>query len=300
MKKISISLFLLLLFLAPACGMKKMATKVVGRVATDGMVAVEGEEDVDFARESAPALIKTIEVLRHGDTHDRNSLVLLSQSYGQYAFGFLEEDMLRFRGDAAKYDAARNRADLFYRRGTEYGIAALTSCGGMREAFKSPFPEFKSALSKLGKGCAPALFWTAFNWASSLNLHLDDPSAIVDLPRIQAIVDRLIELKPEFYFGSGHALKGVISAMRPKMLGGDPALADREFKEAMRIAPAYLMTQVLYAQYYTRQAQDVALFRETLKGVSESDASALPAGRLANELAKRRAKLLLAAEKNLF
>ncbi|HPQ80769.1 MAG TPA: TRAP transporter TatT component family protein, partial [bacterium] len=270
-----------------------------GKVAWDGIAAVESEQDVEFARESAPALIKTLEVLRSGNKRDFRSLVLISQSYGQFAFGFLEEDMLRLPVEDAKYKAARERAALFYGRGRDFGIAALVT-RGMGKAFKSPFPEFKAALRRLGKKDVPALFWTSFSWAGHLNLNLDDPASIADLPRIEAMIDRAIELDPGFYFGSALAMKGVIASARPAMLGGRPNEARASFEKAMRAAPGYLMTKVLFAQYFARQQMDEELFGSLLREVLAADAAALPEQRLANELAKRRASLLLGMQKKLF
>lgn len=283
----------------PACGAKKMATNIMAEISTDGMVAVESEEDVAFARQSSPALIKTLEVLRYGNVRDFKALVLLSLAYGQYAFGFLEEDMLRFAPASAEYKVARAEADLFYRRGREYGIAALVA-RGMDKGFSAPFPEFKKKLASFGKKDAPALFWTAFNWAGYLNLHLDDPAEIAELPRIEAMIDRVIELDSGFSYGSAHAFKGVFASMRPKMLGGKPEEARKHFEHAIAIAPDYLMTKVLFAQYYARSQQDTALFRKELEEVVAADAAALPAQRLANEMAKRRAPLLLGMQKKLF
>lgn len=300
MKPAAIIMLLLTLIFSQSCGMKKMATNVIGKIATDGMVALEGEEDVSFARQTAPSLIKTLEVLSYGNPEDTTSLVLLSQSYGQYAFGFLEEDMLADSSNTGSLEKTKTQADLFYRRGRDFGIKALSRDKSMRAAMNAPFPEFKKAVGRQNKKKISALFWTAFNWANTLNLNLDDPQAIADLPRIEALIDRVIELDPDFYYGSAHALKGVIAAMRPKMLGGDPELSAREFDKAFKDAPDYLMTRVLRAQYLARQMQDASAFRTLLTDVLEADAAALPAQRLANELAKRRARLLLAAEKKLF
>ena len=299
MKKLAAVSLAVLVSLFSSCSMKGMATNVIGKVASDGMAAVEGEEDVLFARESAPPLIKTLEVLRSGNPRDYRSLVLLSQSYGQYAFGFLEEDMLRLAPESAEYRDARDRADLFYRRGREYGIAAL-SVRGMTKAFKSPFPEFKKAVGRLGKRDIPALLWTSFNWANYLNLHLDEPAVIADLARIEAMVDRILELDPGFYCSSARSLKGVILSMKPKMLGGKPEEARAYFEKAMEASPNYLMTKVLFSQYFARSQQDSALFKSSLEEVTGADATAMPEQRLANELAKRRAKLLLGMHKKLF
>jgi len=299
MKK-TVSTLLLVAIVGCGCSMKKMTTKTMGRVATDGMVAVESEGDLDFARESIPALIKTLEVLRYGDEGDRVTLTLLAKAYGTFTFGFIEERLLGLPEGSAEYQEEFQRAELFYRRGRDYGIAALMNDGGMKRSWKAPFPEFKKAVEGLGKKYAEALFWTAFNWANWMNLNRDDPQAVVGLPKVQAMVERVIELDPDFYYGSAHALKGVMAVSRPKMLGGDPDLANEELGEAMRISPDYLMTKVLYAQYYARQTNDAALFRRSLSEVIAADPAGLEDQMLANKLAQRRAEILLKREKQLF
>lgn len=300
MKKIFSYSFIIFLFFQSSCGLKKAATHVIAGISSDGMVALESEEDISFARESSLPLIKTLEVLRHGNPKDAKALTLLSQAYGQFAFGFLEGDMLRYRSDIEKFAAAKQRADLFYRRGREYGIAALINSSSMKEAFKSPLDEFKKSVSKLSKKNVPALFWTAFNWACYLNLHLDDPNIIADLPRIQAMIDHVIKLDPKFYYGSAYAFKGVIDSSRPKMLGGNTDAALKEFNIAMDISPNYLMSKILFAQFYTKQIQDENLFAATLNQVLQADINLLPEQKLANSLAKERAKTLLTMKKEFF
>ncbi len=298
-KKISIALSFILL-LQCSCGAKKMATRVIGSVSTDGMVAIESEQDVSFARESLSPLIKTLEVLSYGDKKDRRTLVLLSKAYGSYAFGFLEEDMLAQPKGSVIHSQAEKRANLFYSRGKEFGIAALLTKSGMYEAFRAPFPEFKKAIDGLGKKYVPALFWTSFNWANWMNLNRDDPAAVVNLPKVIAMVERVLLLEPDYHYGSAHALRGLLAATRPKMLGGDPDLANAQLRKAMEAAPDYLMTKVLFAQYFARQTNDRPLFRTELTEVMNADAAALPEQRLANELAQRRAKILIKQEDELF
>jgi len=91
-----------------------------------------------------------------------------------------------------------------------------------------------------------------------------------------------------------------LAASRPKALGGDPELAREEFTKALGLAPNYLMTKVLFAQYYARQVNDVHLFEGLLNEVLKADASDLPEQRLANELAQRRARILLDLKRRLF
>lgn len=283
-----------------ACGMKKMTTGIIGGISQDGMVAVEGEQDVEFARESMPALIKTLEVLRYGNPRDPKILAVLSKAYGSFAFGFVEQELLAAKEGSAEWERARARAELFYARGRDYGIESLSSDSGMRSAMKGPFPEFQRALRGLGRKRIDALFWAAFNWANWINLNRDDPTAVVAMPKIQAMIDRVIELDSNYYYGSAHAFKGVIACSRPAMLGGDMALAQQEFSAAMGAFPGYLMNRVLYAQYFARQHNDPALFRSELAEVKSADPAALPDQALSNKLAIQRADLLLKKEKELF
>ena len=282
------------------CGAKKVTTNIIGKIGTKGMVAAEVEVDVDLARQSTPSLIKVLEVLSYGNPHDRDTLVLLSKGYGQYAFGFYEEDLLA----ASKSDEGRKKiawkTELFYERGKDFGIRAIQTFGPMKKAMNAPFPEFKKALARLGNKSVPALFWTAFSWAGWLNLNADDPSAIIALPKIEALAHRAIELDDDFYFGSAHALLAVLQSSRPAMLGGSDAIAKEEFAKAFAIAPNYLMSKVLFAQYYCRRINDPHFFESTLNDIIFSDPSLLPNARLANELAIRRAKLLLGKKGELF
>jgi hypothetical protein len=290
--------FIVLVFSA-SCSPKKLATHVVGQIGIDGMVAVEDEQDVWFARESSPALIKTLEVLRGGNPKDHIILALLSKAYGQYTFGFVEEEMLSAKDDDA-YEKARNRANNFYRRGMEFGMLSLSQKSYMKKAFNSSLPDFEKELKKLGKKDIAALFWTAFNWANWLNLNLDDPSAIVDLPRIQAMIKRVLDIDANYNYGTAKTMLAVIEVSRPKMLGGNPQKSLTLFEEAIKAFPDYLMTKVLFAQYYARNVQNKELFTTTLENVESGDTSKIPGQRLSNEMAKRRAAILLKLKQKLF
>jgi TRAP transporter TatT component family protein len=300
MKKTLFLITFISLVLTTGCSMKKITTNTIADVATNGMEALEGETDIEFAREASPALIKTLEVLRYGNLKNARMLTVLSLSYAQYTFGFVEEDVLRAREDSAESSTALARAEDFYRRGREYGIAALSRKSHMHKGFQSSFKEFARSVKRLGKKDVPALFWTAFNWASWVNLNRADPMAIIDMPRIEAMIDRVIELDSGFYYGSAHAFKAIIAISRPRMLGGNPDLAKAEFEKAISIEPDYLMTKVLYAQYYARGVQDKKLFRRLLNEVIEASGEELKEQALANGLAKRRAELLLKMERKLF
>jgi hypothetical protein len=146
-----------------------------------------------------------------------------------------------------------------------------------------------------------ALFWTGFSWGGLANFSKDSPDSIVEIPRIEALMKRVKELDDNYYYGGPHLFLGALYASRSKMLGGQPEEAQKEFESAIAESHGkFLMAKVLYAQYYGVQTQNRGLFESSLKEVVAADAAALPEQRLANELAKRRADMLLRKEKMFF
>lgn len=284
-----------------ACGMKKVATATIGKLATDGATVLESEKDLELARSSTPSLILTLEVLAKGNPNDKRMGTLLARSYGQYAFGFLEEDILKYKDvDKAAYQKAYDRADLFYNRGKNYGLTSLWPKKAQGRVLSLSQEAFEKELNKFGKGRAASLFWTAFCWGNFINLHRDDVEVFAEIPRVEAMVKRVIKLDPSYYYGSAHSFLGSLASSRPAMLGGNQKTAEDEFRAAIAVNDNYLMTKVLFAQYYAVQYQDRALFEKLLSEVQGAGADVLPEQRLANELAKRRAAILIEKEKKYF
>jgi len=301
MKKTNFFLIVLIAFLFSGCSLKKMTTATIGKIATDGTTVIESEQDLEIAKSSTPTLILTLEVLSKGNPNDRRMLALLARSYGQYAFGFLEEDLLRYKDvDKAAYQKAYDRADLFYKRGKEYGISALWPKKMQQKVLSLPQDAFEKELGKFGKGQVSSLFWAAFCWGNWINLHRDDVEAFAEISRVEAIIKRVLKLNPSYYYGSAHSFLGSLAASRPAMLGGNQKLAEDEFGAALGVNDNYLMTKVLFAQYYAVQYQDRSLYERLLADVQNADVKVLPEQRLANELAKRRAAILIEKEKKYF
>lgn len=292
---------MLIAFLFSGCSLKKMTTATIGKIATDGTTVIESEQDLEIAKSSTPTLILTLEVLSKGNPNDRRMLALLARSYGQYAFGFLEEDLLKYKDvDKAAYQKAYDRADLFYKRGKEYGISALWPKKMQQKVLSLPQDAFEKELGKFGKGQVSSLFWAAFCWGNWINLHRDDVEAFAEISRVEAIIKRVLKLNPSYYYGSAHSFLGSLAASRPAMLGGNQKLAEDEFGAALGVNDNYLMTKVLFAQYYAVQYQDRSLYERLLADVQNADVKVLPEQRLANELAKRRAAILIEKEKKYF
>jgi hypothetical protein len=157
------------------------------------------------------------------------------------------------------------------------------------------------ALKSLKKDHVSALFWLAYSWGSYVNLNKTDVNALAELPKIEIIMKRILELDETFYYGGPHLYFGILLASKPRMLGGNSEKAKEHFDACFRINEGkFLLYKFFYAKTYAIQMQNQDLFKKSLQDIINAPNNLLPEERLANEIAKKKAKLLLKQEEDLF
>jgi hypothetical protein len=88
---------------------------------------------------------------------------------------------------------------------------------------------------------------------------------------------------------------------RPRLLGGDPDGGWREIERALALTSGrFLLHQVLLARVYAVSTGNRELYERLLREVVATPAGALPEQRLANEVARRRARRYLSLTEQLF
>jgi hypothetical protein len=283
------------MMLQSSCSPSKIASDMTSSIFKQGAPIFEQESDADTAETSGLAMIKTLEVFSYQNPSNKNYLNLLSKSYATYAFGFLENRMLQYQfKDQEKYDMYFARAKEFYKRGKAYGMDLLKrKDGALVKALDKGLDPTRKRMKGYGKHDIEPVFWTAFNWGSLINLSKDDITVVADLPLVEAMLARVVEVNPGFYYGAPHMFYGVYYASRPAMLGGNPTAARKSFEDAANVTQGKnLMPYALAAQYLAVQTMDRAYFDEMIAKVEAGSIEALPAQRLANVLAKNRVKYL--------
>ena len=185
-------------------------------------------------------------------------------------------------------------ADL-YEKGRQYGLAALKIEypeveGALRRGDESALA---SALREVDRDDTPLIFWTGLCWGGRLNATMD-VEGVIDLPLVEALISRSLELEEEYYFGAGHLFFGMLNAGRSEMLGGDLEKGRVHFEKAIELMDGrFLLAKVLYAMTYAVQKQDHDLFAELLDDVAEDTTEDEAAMRLANNVARQKASVLL-------
>jgi len=265
-----------------------IAVRSVGGIVEEGYDALTEESDLQFAEQALPGNLKLLEVMLKNDPENERLLKLCAEGYASYALGFVE-------------DVDVERARVFYLRGRDYGLRILEQDKDLKRALHGSPDDLKTVLARKSKNDVPAVFWTAFAWGGYLNITLTDPDAIAAIPKLEAMMNFVLERDSAFYYGGAHLFLGTLYGSRSRFLGGDPDRSRRHFEAALRInGGKFLMTHVYYARSYAVQTLNDTLFEQLLTHVLETPVDVLPQFRLGNAIAKKKAQLWLARKEELF
>ena len=285
--KIFTSIASIALLLLSGC-IQQIALNSMGQIMDNGFAVLNEEQDLDIAEKSIASDLKLLEAVMRSDPDNERFLLLASMGYSSYALGFVE-------------DSSVDRAKIFYLRGKNYGLKILLRNKAFAAAQEKSIQEFTAALKTFSKDDVPAIFWTAIGWGSYISWSLTDPSAIGDLPKVEAMMNFVVENDPSFFYGGAHFFLGTLYGSRPKILGGDTGISRKHFEECLKINEGkFLMADVYYARSLAVQLQDRELFENLLTRVDSTSIDVLPEGRLSNAIAKKKARALRAKIDELF
>jgi hypothetical protein len=291
---VALPLVLALLASAPSCSFNKLVADNMASSLKDSTVAFNREGSARHAREAAPALLKMLDGFLVSSPRNRDLLLRGAEMNATFAFGFIEEEDL---------DWARE----LYRKALDYGRRALEEDDrDLAAALAKDEAAVRAAVAKVGPDDhVDSLFWTAFAWGGLINVSRQDQRAIADLPKVVAVMERLVAIAPDYYHSGPHLFLAVYYSSRGKTLGGDPKKAYVHFAEAMSTAkthlgrPRNLLAEVLLARYYCvawgeeKPAEARALFTKTLEDVLAAPDVPGSDTRLMDAIARARAKKLL-------
>jgi len=277
----SIFFCLFFLFLLSACFPNKRLTVVATATLLEGVAKASAQQsDLRVLQEGMPAYLMLIDGMIHSWPDNEQLLIAGAQSYSSFASLFVE-------------DQDKEYANLLYARGRQYALRSF-ELRGFKDPLQRPFDDFMRGLKRLGKKDVPTLFWTATCWASWIRLNLDSMEALSELPRVEAMMKRVLELDEGFHYGGAHLFMGIWYASRPKIAGGDLKKSQEHFLKALDLGKnKFLMAYVYYANHYARKMADKELFVSTLQKVLETPVETSPDLILVNTVAKKQAKELL-------
>src|SRR5947209_8732858 len=227
-------------------------------------------------------------------------LTAAASGFTQYAYAFVQQEADETEPkDLAAAEALRARARRLYLRAKGYGLRGLEvkHPGFTRSLSANP----KAAARIAVKADVPLLYWTAASWASAISLSKDNPEIVGQIPAMEALVDRAVELDESYADGAIHNFMISYEMSRPGA-GGDPAArARKHFERALVLSHGTDASPfVALAEAVTIQKQNVKEFESLLKQALAINPDARPDNRLVNTVMQRRARWLLSRKAELF
>ena len=269
--------FLALAFLMFSSGCTSMLVKPL----LDPLaLSLQKQTDLQLLQDGAPSLLLILDGLIAGDPDNKHLLMTTTKAYGAYATVLYEDGQIE-------------RAVNMSIKAKEYGINLLKQLPGLETINTSALAEIDGSLDKISQGKAGYLFWGTYGWATWVQYQEGAPAAMADLPVIEQIMLRVVELDESYYYGGAHIFLGSYYGSRSQMFGGKPEASRQHFERALALNDRkFLLTHVAYAETYARTMFDRELFLELLTEIIEQPLADSDMAS-SNKLAKVKAKKLI-------
>lgn len=248
--------------------------------------AILNQNDPDTVREGAPAFLLLLDGVIAQDPTNREQMRAAADLYSAYASVFVDD---------------KERSKILTDKALNYARSAICikTPSICNEEIKD-LDKYKRILESVDKTELRYLFSLGSAWASWVEINSSDWNAIADLPRIQAIMQRIITLDESYASGRAHLYMAVLNSQLSPALGGKPEIGRMHFEKAIELSAGKdLIAKVEFAQRYARLMFDKELHDQLVKEVLEAD----PVSKdltLSNSIAQRKARQLQATSAEYF
>jgi hypothetical protein len=291
----SIRQWRIILFAAPSyiilctillCGCSSFISSATVDMTESLSHAILNNNDPATVEAGGPAYLLMIDSMLYRNPDNESLLRSAADIYTAYTDVFVED---------------KARAKRLTHKALDYALRAI--CVRRSDACtlrQIKFQEFETVISKLNIKDVPDLFTLGSAWSAWIQAHREDWNAVAEISRVQAIMERVVELDECYHDGAAHLYLGVLATFLPPALGGKPRVGRRHFERALDISNnKNLMVQVLYARHYARLMFDRELHDRLLNEVIEAQPD-IPGYALSNALAQQKARELLNSAEDYF
>ena len=220
-------------------------------------LSLQKQTDLQLLQDGVPSLLLLLDGLIASDPDNERLLMTAAKAYGAYATVLYEEGQVE-------------RAVTVSSKAKEYGINLLKQLPGLQNINNNTLGDIDQSLGKISPGRVGSLFWGTYGWAIWIQYQEGAPAAMADLPIVEQIMLRVVELDESYYYGGAHIFLGAYYGSRPQMFGGNPEASRQHFERALALNDRlFLLTHVAYAETYARTMFDRELYLELLTEVIE-------------------------------
>jgi predicted anti-sigma-YlaC factor YlaD len=291
---------LLACFAGSGCSIHRYALNQASDAVAQSGATYASDDDPELVKAAAPFGLKLTESLLAENPRHLGLLTSAASGFTQYSYAFVQEEADEVEPhDFAAAEAMRGRARHLYLRAQGYGLRGLEvkHPGFGKALLANP----KATVRTATKPDVPLLYWTAAAWASAISLSKDHPELVGQIPAMEALMDRALELDESWDHGAIHSFMITYEMSRAGAAGDPAARARKHFDRAMALSRGTDASPlVALAEAVTIQKQDVQEFESLLNQALAINPDANPDLRLRNTVMQRRARWLLSRKSELF
>jgi predicted anti-sigma-YlaC factor YlaD len=300
MSRIILIALMALMAAGTGCSFKRLAVNKLGNALAGTGTTFAADDDPELVKAALPFSLKLMEGLLAENPRHPGLLFAAASGFTQYSYAFVQQDAEELEDkDLAASSAMKERARRLYLRARNYGLRGLAlEHPGLQKALAH---DPKQAVRAMTLKDVPLLYWTAAAWGGAISLGKDQPEMVAELPVVEALMDRALELNETFNAGAIHTFMITYEMNRPAGAGQAAARARKHFDRAMALSRGQLAGPLVsLAEAVCVQQQDARQFKALLDRALDINADAKPEWRLENLVMQRRARWLLSRTDQLF
>lgn len=282
------------------CSIRRFAMNKASDALASSGNTFASDDDPELIKAAVPFSLKLMESFLAENPEHRGLLTAAASGFTKYAFAFVQQDADEMEGrDLAAAEVLRDRARKLYLRAQKYGLRGLeVKHPGFTQALLG---DPKAAVRKINKTEVPLLYWTAAAWGSAISLSKNNPELVGQIPAMEALIDRALELDESYDRGAIHGFL-ISYEMSRQGVTGDPAARSRQqFARAVELSGGKDASPfVALAEAVTIKKQDGNEFESLLNRALAINPDANSDTRLVNTIMQRRARWLLLRKADLF
>jgi predicted anti-sigma-YlaC factor YlaD len=280
--------------------MQRLAINQVSNALAKQGEVFSSDDDPELVGDAIPFSLKLIESLLAENPRHSGLLLAATSGFTQYAFGWIQESAAEIeKDDPAKAAHQQDRARRLYFRARNYGLRGFeVAHSGFERALRS---DPRSAVRLLDRHDVPMLYWTAASWGLAISLSKDQPDVVADLPIVEAMIDRALELDESFDSGAIHSFLITYELNRQGAEGDAVARSRKHLERAVELSGGMRSSPyVTFAESASVQTQNRAEFESLLGQALAINPDAKPKWRLENRISQKHGQWLLAHADELF
>ncbi|MEM8983621.1 MAG: TRAP transporter TatT component family protein [Pseudomonadota bacterium] len=249
-------------------------------------LAVVNQPDPQLIRDGLPSYLLLLDSLIESDPDNADILGAAAEMYAAYGAVFADDPA---------------RAKVLTERARDYGARSVClDYGPACDWQGADLETFEASLIEMSASSADSLYSYALSSLAYVRSHSDDWNALAELPHMEAMLKRLLEIDDGSRDASLFTYLGVLATLRTPALGGEPEKGLAYFEQALALNDGQdLSIKLEIARSYARPLYDRELHDRLLAEVVAADPVAT-GFTLTNTLAQREATELLATADEFF